>query len=82
MIQIPRQLWAEYQAERKEKSFYHKAMSDAGLTDIKCTRKFSILPFRRVSDSPGMGMVSFLLNTFFYITSLSIYEGTKKSKST
>ena len=79
---IPRQLWVEHQAERKGKLFYHKAMSDAGLTDVKCTRKISILPIQRLSDGPGMGVASFLINNFSYLTSLSIYEGTKKSKST
>lgn len=82
MIWIPRQLWVEYHAERKERLFYQKSMRDAGLTNIKCTRKVLHHPYERLSDGPGMFLASFLVNNFSYLMSLNIYEGTKKSKST
>ena len=82
MIWIPRQLWVEYHAERKERLFYQKSMRDAGLTNIKCTRKVLHHPYERLSDGPGMFLASFLVNNFSYLMSLNIYEGTMKSKST
>ena len=82
MIGIPRQLWVEYHEEKKGKFLYQKAMSDAGLTDIKSTRKVLHHPYKRLSGGPGMSLASFLINNFSYLMSLNIYEGTKKAKCT
>ena len=79
---LPSRIWVEYQENKKEKTVYKKIMSDAGLTEIKCKRKVLFHPYKRLSDGPGMGLTSLLLNNFRYLMSLNIYEGTKKAKST
>lgn len=81
IIEYSHALWLNYKTEKEQYASYEKSMADAGLKDIKRTRKFSLCPYEPLTkNNPLISLLCFGMNNVFYLANVNIYEGTKKSK--